>query len=134
VTLIVRFANGAEILEEFIVPSTSLPSITPEGSVEFKSVTSSWPFSVESPLYKNAPVTLSKDVTFIWYLIPLSLPTTRALPYDSLKIGGTSDSPTKSVLKLICAKAKLPIKTKVQIVIVTPTASKYLELFMVIVY
>ena len=40
VTLIVRFVNGAEILEESIVPSTSLPSITPEGSVEFKSVTS----------------------------------------------------------------------------------------------
>jgi hypothetical protein len=40
VTLIVRFAKGADILEESIVPSTNLPSITPEGSVEFKSVTS----------------------------------------------------------------------------------------------
>ena len=40
VTLFVRFVNGADILEEFIVPSTRLPSITPEGSVEFKNDTS----------------------------------------------------------------------------------------------
>jgi hypothetical protein len=40
VTFIVRFAKGADILAESIIPSTNLPSITPEGSVEFKSVTS----------------------------------------------------------------------------------------------
>ena len=59
VTLIVRFVNGADILEEFIVPSTSLPSITPDGSVEFK-VSKHLTILRESPLYKNAPVTLSK--------------------------------------------------------------------------
>jgi hypothetical protein len=40
VTLVVKFAKGANILEEFIVPSTNLPSMTPDGSVEFKNETS----------------------------------------------------------------------------------------------
>ncbi|MGB8767620.1 MAG: hypothetical protein WCC79_09910, partial [Nitrososphaeraceae archaeon] len=98
VTLVVRLARGAKILEEFIVPSTSLPSINPDGSVEFNNGTSTCPFSDESPLYRDTLVTLSSDVTFIWNLRLLSLPAMRALPYDSLKSGGTSASPTKSVL------------------------------------
>jgi hypothetical protein len=65
VILVVRFAKGNSILEEFIVPSIKLPSMTPEGSVEFNNETRICPFSVESPLYRNAPVTLSRDVTFI---------------------------------------------------------------------
>jgi hypothetical protein len=65
VILVVRFAKGNNMLEEFIVPSIKLPSITPEGSVEFNNETMICPFSVESPLYRNAPVTLSRDVTFI---------------------------------------------------------------------
>ncbi|MDW0227773.1 MAG: hypothetical protein QOC23_09085, partial [Nitrososphaeraceae archaeon] len=98
VTLVVRLARGAKILEEFIVPSTSLPSTNPDGSVEFNNDTSTCPFSESSPLYRETLVTLSSDVTFIWNLRLLSLPAIRALPVDSLKSGGTSASPTKSVL------------------------------------
>ena len=65
-TLVVRLARGAKILEEFIVPSTSLPSTNPDGSVEFNNDTSTCPFSESSPLYRDTPVTLSRDVTFIW--------------------------------------------------------------------
>src|SRR5206468_12256360 len=40
VTLVVKLAKGANILEEFIVPSTNLPSITPEGLDSFNNETS----------------------------------------------------------------------------------------------
>src|SRR5574342_173698 len=64
-TFVVRLARGAKILEEFIVPSTSLPSTNPDGSVEFSNDTSTCQFSDVSPLYRDTLVTLSRDVTFI---------------------------------------------------------------------
>jgi hypothetical protein len=40
VIFVVRLANEGMILDEFIVPSTSLPSIIPEGLVKFNNETS----------------------------------------------------------------------------------------------
>jgi len=45
----------------------------------------------------------------------------RALPYDSLKSGGTSASPARSVLKLSCAKPTLTVKINAKIPKMTAT-------------